>query len=315
MPYNQNQPFQYGIPDGTYVGRPTTASCFEKDGRLILDVNFEVKDPESGQWYKKDNGYNWEAKKRHWLTSKDGAFNQATINGIKEWAKGWNPQGLDDFWWFQNPDANGTPFGNLAAIGEVELNFATDKDGNQTIWVHDPDRPKSGGRKAFVPDGASTDLASIKAKWGTKAKALFAATPKKVATVAAHPSSDRGAAPAAPSGDIAARQAAPAASAPSAGVVAPPAAPTRPAAAPVRPQGGPAKAKPWAEYPQTADGAFAFFCAVLKGRRKEDYASDKHDAEWFKIYDGAANGKDPDEFGPEDVQRLMEAVDNEVQPF
>ena len=137
MAYDPNQPFTYGIPDGTYVGRPTTASCFEKDGRLILDVNFEVKDPQTEQWYKKDNGYNWEAKKRHWLTSKEGAFNEATIKGIKEWAKGWNPQGLDDFWWFQNPDANGTPFGNLIAIGEVELNFATDKDGNQTIWVLD----------------------------------------------------------------------------------------------------------------------------------------------------------------------------------
>ena len=192
MPYNQNQPFQYGIPDGTYTGRPTTASCFEKDGRLILDVKFEVKDPESGQWYKKDNGYNWEANKRHWLTSKDGAFNQATINGIKEWAKGWNPQGLDDFWWFQNPDANGTPFGNLAAIGEVELNFATDKDGNQTIWVHDPDRPKSGGRKAFVPDGASTDLASIKAKWGTKAKALFGCTPCRSGASCGGPDASRG---------------------------------------------------------------------------------------------------------------------------
>ena len=299
MAYNQKDPFTYGIPDGTYVGRPATASCFEKDGRLILDVNFEVKDPESGQWYKKDNGYNWEAKKRHWLTSKDGAFNQATINGIKEWAKGWNPQGLDDFWWFQNPDANGTPFGNLAAIGEVELNFATDKDGNQTIWVHDPDRPKSGGRKAFVPDGASTDLASIKAKWGTKAKALFASTPKKVATVAAS----------------AARQAAPAASAPSAGVVASPAASARPAA-PTRPSvAGLAKAKPWADYPQTADGAFAFFCSLLKERRKVDYSSEKHDDEWFEIFDAARRGKDPDEFSPEDIQRLMEAVDNGVEPF
>ena len=294
MPYNQNQPFQYGIPDGTYVGRPTTASCFEKDGRLILDVNFEVKDPESGQWYKKDNGYNWEAKKRYWLTSKDGAFNQATINGIKEWAKGWNPQGLDDFWWFQNPDANGTPFGNLAAIGEVELNFATGQDGNQTIWVHDPDRPKSGGRKAFVPDGASMDLASIKAKWGTRAKALFAATPKKV-------------------GMGAPAQAAPkpaqAASAPAGGVT-----PSRPVTTPAAPSRAPA-ADPLAKYPKTCDGAFAFFCAALKERRKEDYSSEKHDEMWFGIYDGAAQGKDPDEFTPADVQRLMEAVDNGVMPF
>ena len=289
MAYNPNQPFTYGIPDGTYTGRPTTASCFEKDGRLILDVNFAVKDPQTGQWYKKENGYEWEAKKRHWLTSKDGAFNQATINGIKEWAKGWNPQGLDDFWWFQNPDANGTPFGNLAAIGEVELNFATNKDGSQTIWVHDPNRPKSRGRKAYVPDGASADMASIKAKWGTRAKALFAATPKKVATAAAP----------------AARPAAPAASAPAAEVVASPAAPARPAGVPARPAAAPAKAKPWADFPQTADGAFAFFCAKLG----EPYSSAKHDGQWFDIFDKAAEGKDPDEFTPEDVQRLFACVD------
>ncbi|MBQ8125882.1 MAG: hypothetical protein IJ173_08370, partial [Kiritimatiellae bacterium] len=177
--------FSYGIPDGTYTGRPTTASCFEKDGRLILDVNFAVKDPQTGEWYKKDNGYEWEAKKRHWLSSKDGGFNEATITGIREWAKGWNPTSFDDFYWFQLPDANGVPFGNLAAIGEVELNFQTDNQGNQQIWVHDPNRPKAGGRKAFVPDGATTDKATLMAKWGTKAKALFAATPKKVATVAA----------------------------------------------------------------------------------------------------------------------------------
>ena len=111
-----NQPYSYGIPDGTYTGRPTTASCYEKDGRLILDIRFAVKDPKTGTWYVKDNGYEWEPTKRHWLTSKDGGFNEATINGLKEWAKGWNPQTFNDFWWFQNPDANGTPFGNLAAV-------------------------------------------------------------------------------------------------------------------------------------------------------------------------------------------------------
>lgn len=292
MPYNQNQPFQYGIPDGTYVGRPTTASCFEKDGRLILDVNFEVKDPESGQWYKKDNGYNWEAKKRYWLTSKDGAFNQATINGIKEWAKGWNPQGLDDFWWFQNPDANGTPFGNLAAIGEVELNFATDKDGNQTIWVHDPDRPKSGGRKAFVPDGASTDLASIKAKWGTKAKALFAATPKKVGAGAPAQAAPKPAqAASAPAGGVAPSR-------PAAAPAAAPATPSRPAV------GAPAKADPWAEFPQTCDGAFAYFCSLLG----EPYSGAKHDERWFALFDAAAQGKDPDQFDAADVRKLFQTI-------
>ena len=179
--------FSYGIPDGTYTGRPTTASCFEKDGRLILDVNFTVKDPQSGEWFKKDNGYEWEAKKRHWLSSKDGGFNEATITGIREWAKGWNPTSFDDFYWFQLPDANGVPFGNLAAIGEVELNFQTDNQGNQQIWVHDPNRPKSGGRKAYVPEGANTDRAQMMAKWGTRAKALFAATPTKIRGTAPNP--------------------------------------------------------------------------------------------------------------------------------
>ena len=292
MAYNQNQPFTYGIPDGTYSGKPTTASCFEKDGRLILDVNFAVREPQTGAFYKKDNGYDWEAKKRYWLTAKDGSFNQATINGIKEWAKGWNPQGFDDFYWFQNPDANGTPFGNLIAIGDVELNFQTGNDGNQTIWVHDPNRPKGAGRKAYVPEGATFDRAQLMAKWGTRAKALFAATPKKVATQAAP----------------AAHQAVPAASAPSAGVVAPPSAPARPAAAPVRPAAAPSEPKPWAGFPQDANGAFAFFCSKLKARG-EEYSGAKHDEEWFEIYDKAVEGKDPDEFTPQDVQKLFECVD------
>ncbi len=267
--------FNYGIPDGTYTGRPTTASCYEKDGRLILDVNFAVKDPNTGAWYKKDNGYDWEARKRHWLTSADGAFNEKTIEGLKEWAKGWQPRSLDDFWWFQSPDANGTPFGNLIAIGEVELNFQTDGQGNQQIWVHDPNRPKSGGRKAYVPDGASSDRAAMMAKWGSKAKALFAATPKKVATVAA---------------------------------ATPQAAPARPAAAPSCPAAKAPEVKPWAAFPHTADGAFSFFCAKLK-QRGEEYASAKHDAEWFDIFDRAAEGKDPDEFTPQDVERLFMCVD------
>lgn len=286
MAYEQGKPFTYGIPDGTYRGRPTTASCFEKDGRLILDVNFAVVDPASGETYKKDNGYEWEAKKRHWLTSKDGAFNEATISGIKEWAKGWNPMTFADFWWFQSPDADGVPFGNLAAIGEVELNFQVDKTGSQQLWVHDPNRPR--GRKAYAPDGANTDAASLAAKWGAKARALFASTPRKVAPPTAPAAPERPTAP----------------SAPSAGTVAPPAAPTRPAGVPARPAAEPA---PWADYPQTCEGAFAYFCALLK-ERGEEYSGAKHDEAWFAIFDGAANGKDPDQFGADDVQRLFASV-------
>lgn len=280
--------FNYGIPDGTYTGRPTTASCYEKDGRLILDVNFAVKDPNTGAWYKKDNGYDWEARKRHWLTSADGAFNEKTIEGLKEWAKGWQPKSLDDFWWFQNPDANGTPFGNLVAIGEVELNFQTDNQGNQTIWVHNPDRPKSGGRKAYVPDGGTTDRAAMMAKWGTRAKALFAATPKKVGAGAP--------AQAAPK---------PAQAAPASGGGVAPSRPTAAPATPSRPAGGaPAKADPWAEYPKTCDGAFAYFCSLLG----EAYSGAKHDEKWFALFDAAAQGKDPDEFDAADVQRLFQTI-------
>lgn len=280
-----NQPYSYGIPDGVYVGRPTTASCYEKDGRLILDIRFAVKDPKTGTWYVKDNGYEWEPTKRHWLTSKDGGFNEATINGLREWAKGWNPQTFNDFWWFQNPDANGVPFGNLAAIGEVELNFQTDKQGNQQIWVHDQNRKS--GRKAYVPEGAQADSASLAAKWGAKAKALFAATPKKVGA---------GAPQAAQKPAQAATTAAPA-TAPSRPSAPAQAAQTRPAAAPAQPQ-------PWAEFPQTADGAFAYFCSLLG----EPYSSAKHDDKWFAVYDKASNGKDPDEFDAADVQRLFQAV-------
>ena len=297
--------YNYGIPDGTYTGLPTTASCYEKDGRLILDVNFAVKDPNTGAWYKKENGYDWEVRKRHWLTSADGAFNEKTIEGLKEWATGWNPRSFDDFYWFQSPDANGVPFGNLAAVGEVELNFQTDSQANQQIWVHDPNRPKSGGRKAYVPEGANTDRAQMMAKWGTRAKALFAATPKKVS--------------------------APAAPAPDAGTMVPqdggvkpipasapsrPAAPQAPSRAPARaPAPAPSNSKPWEKFPSTVDGAFAYFSSLLG----EPYQSAKHDDAWFKIYDEASEGKDPDEFTQDDVKRLFESIavkmDDSAMPF
>ena len=297
--------YTYGIPDGTYTGRPITASCYEKDGRLILDVNFAVKDPNTGAWYKKDNGYDWEARKRFWLTSADGAFNEKTIEGLKEWAKGWNPRSFDDFYWFQSPDANGAPFGNLAAVGEVELNFQTDSQANQQIWVHDPNRPKSGGRKAYVPEGANTDRAQMMAKWGARAKALFAATPKKVS--------------------------APAAPAPDAGTMVPqdggvkpipasapsrPAAPQAPSRAPARaPAPAPSNSKPWEKFPSTVDGAFAYFSSLLG----EPYQSAKHDDAWFKIYDEASEGKDPDEFTQDDVKRLFESIavkmDDSAMPY
>lgn len=286
MAYTPGQPFSYGIPDGTYRGKPTTASCFEKDGKLILDVNFAVVDPQTGETYKKENGYEWEAKKRHWLTTKDGGFNEATINGIKEWAKGWNPATFTDFWWFQNPDANGVPFGNLHAIGEVELNFQIDKTGNQQLWVHDINRAK-GGRTAYVPEGGLSDAAQLQAKWGAKAKALFAAQPKKVGAAVA-PTQKPAAAPT------------------PAPAPAPVAAPVR-STPPVRAVAAPAAdavAQDWANYPVTGDGVFAYFCSKLG----EPYASDKHDDKWFAIYDAASGGKDPDEFTDADTQRMFRAV-------
>ncbi len=274
---DRDMAYSYGIPDGTYVGRPTTASCYEKDGRLILDVRFMVRDPASGEWYKNDKGYDWEVLKRHWLTSRDGAFNERTIAGLREWAKGWDPRSFDDFYWFQSPDEGNVAFGHLAAVGEVELNFTTGADGSQSVWVHDPNRPRPNGRGAYVPAGASADRASMSAKWGTKAKALFAATPRKVAPAS-------GAAPsAAPS-----RQSVPS----------PAATPSRPA-----PEGAEGDL-PWAGFPQTAEGAFRYFCSLLG----EPYSGAKHDDRWFALFDGVAGGKDPDTFAPDDVQRLFRAV-------
>ena len=293
MAYTPGQPFSYNIPDGTYRGKPTTASCFEKDGKLILDVNFAVIDPQSGETYKNDKGYDWEVRKRHWLTNKDGGFNEATINGIKEWAKGWNPTTFADFWWFQNPDANGVPFGNLHAIGEVELNFQVDKTGNQQLWVHDPNRSKGGNRSAYVPEGGMCDAAQLQAKWGAKAKALFATTPKKVGAAVAPTQK--------PAGGVA----------PTVAPVAPTVAPTRPMPRPT-PAAAPANEPlPWASFPQTADGAFAYYCSLLG----EPYKSEKHDEKWFDIYDRTTEGKDPDQLSPADIQALFKAVDESDQAF
>ena len=286
MAYTQGKAFTYGIPDGMYTGRPTTASCYEKDGVLMLDIKFAVKDPNTGEWYKKDNGYEWEVNKRHWLTNNDGGFNEATITGLREWAKGWNPTTFEDFYWFQMPNAQGVPFGNLIAIGEVELSFKTDAKGRQNVWVHDPNRQRN-GRKSFVPDGGNSDKSALMAKWGMKAKALFAATPKKVAAATAQkaeiPASD--------------------ASAPNASVHTPKPAPARPAAVPARPS----EAKPYAAYPQDANGAFAYFCALVDARG-EKYNSAKHDAVWFDLFDRVAQGQDPDLLTPQQVDALFAEV-------
>jgi hypothetical protein len=285
MAYTLGQPFSYGIPDGTYRGRPTTASCFEKDGKLILDINFAVIDPQTGETYRKNNGYEWEAKKRHWLTNKDGGFNEATINGIKEWAPEWAPTTFAHFWWFQEPDENGVPFGNLKAIGEVELNFQIDKTGNQQLWVHALNRAKA-SRTAYVPEGGICDAAQLQAKWGAKAKALFATTPKKVGAAVAPTQKP-------------------------AGGVAPTVAPTRPMPRPT-PAAAPANEPlPWASFPQTADGAFAYYCSLLG----EPYKSEKHDEKWFDIYDRTTEGKDPDQLSPADIQALFKAVDESDQAF
>lgn len=270
--------YSYGLPDGTYTGRPTTASCFSKDDRLILDVRFCVVDPKTGVPFVNQKGYDLEVLKRFWLTSKDGAFNEATIANLKEWAKGWNPSSFDDFYWFQR-EKDGASFGNLAAIGDVELNFTTDPDGNQQLWVHDPNRPRK-GRAAYVPEGAIADSAALSAKWGAKAKALFAATPKKIA-VAPTP------APAATPAPV-------------------------PAPVPSRPAASAPTDKPWANYPQTANGAFQYFCAMLP----EPYVSAKHDVLWFECIDKVANGKDVDEFSPIDVQSLFKTINDKFgAPF
>lgn len=278
MAYEAGKPYTYGIKDGRYVGVPTTASFYEKDGNLILDVNFAVKDA-NGQFYtveKNGHTYNWEIRKRHWITTKDGAFNTAIIDGLREWAKGWTCADLTSFYWFSNPDANGVPFGNLAQIGDVELNFVTKQNGAQDVYVN----PLGGrGRKAFTPEGAVTDQSAIMAKWGAKAKAVFAATPRKVAQTAQNTPSQ--------------------ASATVAPTSAPSAAPARPSAPQsARPSGS-------AQFPQTTDGAFAYYCSLLP----EPYKSEKHDGKWFDIYDSASQGKDPDQFGPADVARLFQAVD------
>lgn len=270
MAYDQSKPFTYGIKDGTYKGKPTTASFYEHNGRLILDIKFAVWNEAEGRWFLKENGYEWEAQKRHWITNKEGGFNEAIIDGLKEWAKGWACTDISSFYWFQQANASGVPFGNLADIGEVELNFQTAADGSQTLWVHDPNRPRTTGRKAFTPEGAVTDQAAILAKWGAKAKAVFAAQPRKIAAVATPKPA--------------------------------PAPTARPAPAPVKTP--PKGESEWAGFSQTADGAFAYFCSLLG----EPYSSAKHDDAWFGIVDKAVPGKDPDQFTPQDVQNLFAAV-------
>ena len=142
-----------------------------------------------------------------------------------------------------------------------------------------------GGRKAWTPPEANTDRAQMMAKWGTRAKALFAATPKKVAagTSAQAATKPAQAAPAAGGGVAPSRRAAA------------PAAPSRPAG------GAQKKADPWTGYEKSCNGAFEYFCSLLG----EPYSGPKHDEKWFELFDAAAVGKDPDEFTQMDIERLF----------
>lgn len=275
--------FSYNIPDGTYAGKAVAASCYEKDGKLRLDIKVCLVDPTTGQWMMNPEKpqYVREFKKVYFLTSKDGNLNERTIESLKEIAKGyWNPKSFDDFYWWQTA-VDGKPFANLEKIGELEFNLVTNEYG-QSMFIHDPARSgKAGGtRKAFVPDGAESDKAKLAAKWGGKARALFAASPRKMesAPVAAP-------APAAKP------------------MTAPVSKPSRPAMPPT-PAKPAAEHEPWADYPHTPDGCFKFFTDNLG----EPYDGTKHDALWFECMDAVANGKDPDEYTDEDTTRLFKVV-------
>lgn len=248
------------IQDGTYAAKPAKAQIYlASSGSLMLCVEFNIVD-EDGNEFQNDNGYPLSYRKWFALVSKDGAVNTATVDRIKEWAAGFEPQSIDDFYdYFTAND-----FEKIRAL-EVDVVLKTEaiKDGEKKgqlaqgiAFVNA--KGGHGSWKMNLPSGAVDDKAAIAAKFGAKFRAAFAAKPK---TVAASTAPAKAAAPAAP-----ARKPNPA----------------RPAA--------PAKVET-----ATVEDVWGAYLSSLPA----DTSEDDRDAGWFKLLDDNGLGsKDQDQITP-----------------
>lgn len=272
------------IAAGTYNAQPTQARIYtNQSGNLILEVRFVLCD-ENWEHYVGDNGYAIDMRKWFVLVKADGTVNTATISRLKEWADGFAPSSLDDFYEYWT----GAGFSHLAGIKVqvvVQLTAQGQYAGRPEIaFVNSLSR--KGTANAALPQGADDDRAKIAARFGAKFRAAFAATPKVVS-----------AAPARPAAPAPAPQTAPQTAAPSA-----PPRPARPAANAPAP----------AAKPVTEADCWNAYCARLP----EGTDNSTRDAGWFEVLDRAGVGdRDPDQITPAEWAKVLEAANNAEMPF
>ena len=141
------------MENGTYAAHPKAASVYESDGgALVLSLVHEFQG-------------GGEIKSYHALTTKDGAVNTRTIDGLKKWS-GWD--GVDPYW-FMDVDLTGI---SVELVIENEPGFRDpSKMYPKVQWVN----AAGGGVENGLHE--ASDRRAVLAKYGAKFRAVAGGTP------------------------------------------------------------------------------------------------------------------------------------------
>lgn len=165
------------IQDGTYPAKPVGGSIYEtKTGNLTLVVEFVLTD-DNGEAYTNPDGTDCIMRKWFTLVTADGSVNSNVISRVCEWAEGFQPNSLDDFYDYFTGDCE-----KLKSLSvDVVLRTEPARDGSgkmfQGIAFVNAKRRRSSNR---IPEGAIGDKDKLAAKFGSKFRAVFGSKPKTV---------------------------------------------------------------------------------------------------------------------------------------
>lgn len=136
--------------EGNYAATTKAATVYEKEGKLLLAVAFDVGGTEM--------------KSYHVLIQADGSVNEGTVNKIKEWS-GWD--GTDPFWFVEAATTGISA--EVTVKNEPGFKDPT-KIYPRIAWVN-----KAGGSAAALPDAA--DRKAVMLKYGAKFRAVAGPQP------------------------------------------------------------------------------------------------------------------------------------------
>jgi hypothetical protein len=136
--------------EGNYAAKTKAATVYEKEGKLLLAVAFDVGGTEMKSYFV--------------LVQADGSLNTASIAKIREWS-GWD--GIDPYWFVE-----ATPDGiECEVVVKNETGFKDPtKMYPKIAWVN-----KAGGSGTALPDPANRNM--VIAKYGAKFRAVAGPQP------------------------------------------------------------------------------------------------------------------------------------------